>query len=144
MNKIILTGNLTKDIDLKYTDGGTAIGKGTIAVKRPFKDKQKDEYLTDFFSFVVMGKQAETCGNYMKKGDRVAIEGSLQNRVWEKDDGTKQYFTEVFVSGFDLPVRQSSGQQQTRQETPKSTPKPKEGFGLPGLDIDISSDDLPF
>lgn len=140
MNKIILTGNLTKDIDLKYTDGGTAIGKGTIAVKRSFKDTKTQQYETDFINFVVMGKQAETCGNYMKKGDRVAIEGSLQNRVWEKDDGTKQYFTEVFVSGFDLPVRQSGGQQQTRQEAPKPTPKPNE-FDLPGLDIE---NDLPF
>ena len=141
MNKVILTGNLTKDIELKYTQSGTAVGKGTIAVKRSFKDTKTQEYITDFFSFVVMGKQAETCGNYMKKGDRVAIEGSLQNRVWEKDDGTKQYFTEVFVSGFDLPVRQSGGQQQTKQEAPKQTPKPKAEFDLPGLDIE---DSLPF
>src|SRR5690606_32738611 len=96
MNKIILTGNNVKELDLRYNQAGTAIGNGTIAVRRNRKN-QNGEYETDFFNFVIIGKGAEIMAQYIKKGDHFGISGTLQNRVWEKDNGEKRYFTEVFV-----------------------------------------------
>ena len=149
MNKIIVSGNIVRDIELKYTQGGTAIANGTIAVRRSFKNKD-GEYETDFFNFVVMGKAGETVANYMKKGNKVVLAGSLQNRVWIKDDGSKQYFTEIFVDSFDLPSKQDSGQQQGQQPARQQQRQeaPKNEFGDPfannGQAIDISDDSLPF
>lgn len=148
MNVILLTGNATKDMELKYTPSGTAIGNGAIAVQRDFKNKQ-GEYETDFFNFVALGKLSEVMANHIRKGDKFGIKGKLQTRTWEKDDGSKQYFTEVFVDGFDFPVKKQSSNQSNNE----TSEKPKYGGGKPtdedpfadnGQPIDISDDDLPF
>jgi single-strand DNA-binding protein len=134
MNIIVLTGNSVKDIDLKYNDNtGKAIGNGTIAVQRNYKNRE-GKYDTDFFNFVVMGKQAEVMAEYIKKGDKFGINGTLQNRVWEKENGDKQYFTEVFVNGFDFPVKPKSSNQSNSQDPFKDN----------GTPVDISDSDLPF
>lgn len=147
MNVITLTGNSTKDIDLRYSTAGKAVGNGSIAVRRSFKNQQ-GEYETDFFNFVVFGKAAEVVAEYIKKGDKFGITGTLQNRVWEKDDGEKRYFTEVIVSGFDFPdkLKRNNNQQQQNNNPPaqnqnQQTNDPFQGNGQP---IDIQDDDLPF
>lgn len=137
MNVITLTGNATKDIELRYSASGTGVGNGSIAVRRSFKNQQ-GEYETDFFNFTTFGKQAEVMAQYIKKGDKFGITGTLQNRVWEKDDGEKRYFTEVIVNGFDFPdkPKQQNNHYQNQEQNnfPKSEAKP--------LEIDDSS--LPF
>src|SRR5699024_452188 len=115
-NVITLTGNATKDIELRYSASGTGVGNGSIAVRRSFKNQQ-GEYETDFFNFTTFGKQAEVMAQCIKKGDKFGITGTLQNRVWEKDDGEKRYFTEVIVNGFDFPdkPKQQNNQYQNQQ-----------------------------
>ena len=135
MNVITLTGNATKDIDLRYSESGKPVGNGSIAVRRSFKNNQ-GEYETDFFNFVVFGKASEVMAQYIKKGDRFGITGTLQNRVWEKDDGEKRYFTEVIVNGFDFPDRPKQSNQQSQSQS-----NPFQNDGEP---IDISDKDLPF
>ena len=94
MNKVILIGRLTKDVDLKYTQEGKAVANFTLAVNRPFKNQQ-GEREADFIRIVVWGKQAENCANYIGKGRLVAVEGRLQIRSYEGQDGQRKYITEV-------------------------------------------------
>src|SRR3990170_400438 len=89
-NKIILIGNLTRDPELRYTPQGTSVCNFGIAVNRRYKqgDEVKDE--VTFINVVVFGKQADTCGQYLNKGSAVLVEGRLQERRWETEDGQKR------------------------------------------------------
>ena len=95
MNKAILIGNLGADPDVRFTQGGTAVANLRVATNERFKD-QSGEWVdkTEWHRVVVFGKQAEFCGEYLKKGAKVAVDGSLQTREWEKE-GVKQYTTEI-------------------------------------------------
>lgn len=146
MNIIALTGNATKDVELKYTQGGTAIGSGTIAVRRDFKNKQTGEYETDFINFTTFGKQAEIMANYIRKGNKFGITGRLQIRTWDNDQGQRQYFTEVVVNGFDFPDKQQGQQnnQQPQQNNQQHQNNNGDPFSNQGGPIEVSDDDLPF
>jgi single-strand DNA-binding protein len=132
MNIIAVTGRSVKDIELRATPSGSFVGNGTIAVRRDFKNKQSGEYETDFINFVALGKTAEIMADYVKKGDQFGVTGRLQIRVWNKDDGTKQYFTEVIVSSFDFPNKKSEANNAQQSNQNNSGP------------IEVSDDDLPF
>ena len=90
MNKIIISGNLTKAPDTRMTNNGTAVTTFTVAVKRPYK---KDE--TDFIPVVAWRTTAENCGKYLNKGSKVGVCGSVQTRNYEAKDGSKKYITEI-------------------------------------------------
>lgn len=94
-NKVILIGNLTRDPELRYTPQGTSVCNFGIAVNRRYKlgDETKEE--VTFINVVVFGKQADTCGQYLNKGSAVLIEGRLQERRWETEDGQKRSRHEV-------------------------------------------------
>lgn len=97
MNKIILIGNLTKDIELKQTPSGKAVGTGSLAVQRKMKGAD-GKYQSDFFNLVLWGALAENVSKYNgSKGDRIGITGRVENRSYEAKDGTKRYVTEVVV-----------------------------------------------
>lgn len=143
MNVITLTGNATKDIEVSFSPQGTAFGKGTIAVQRNFKNQQ-GEYDTDFINFKTIGKISEVMANYIQKGDKFGITGSLQINVSEKD-GQKRYYTEVVVSGFDFPNKpKSSNNQQSQNSNQPPKREDSDPFANDGQPIDISDDDLPF
>jgi hypothetical protein len=84
MNKVILIGNLSKDVEKRQTQNGNVVANFSIAVSRTFSDE------TDFFNITVWGNQAENCAKYLKKGSKVGIVGALQNRSYEANDGTKR------------------------------------------------------
>lgn len=93
-NKVILMGNLTRDPELRYTPNGTAVSTLSLAVnRRPKPDTQEKE--VDFFDIVVFGKQAENCSEYLQKGSPVLVDGRLQQRRWETDEGQKRSKVEV-------------------------------------------------
>lgn len=149
MNVITLTGNASRDVELKYSPSGTGIANGTIAVRRDFKNKQTNEYETDFINFIAIGGLSEVMANYIKKGDKFGITGRLQIRKWEKDNGDKQYFTEVVVNSFDFPSKTQNGgsNTNTRQNQNNANTGQQGGYGDPFSgqgSIDILSDDLPF
>ena len=100
-NLVMLKGRLTRDIDLKYSQTtNTALANGSIAVKRRFvKENDVD---TDFFNFTAFGKTAENMQKFFKRGSEILIQGHLQNRSWEAQDGTKRYATDVIVETFDF------------------------------------------
>ena len=94
MNKVVLIGRLTKDLELRYTPGtGMAVTTVTLAIDRFNASTKQRE--ADFISVVIWGKQAENTANYMSKGSQMAISGRIQTRSYDAKDGTKRYITEV-------------------------------------------------
>lgn len=138
MNIIALTGNAVKDIELTYTQTGTAIGKGSIAVRRDFKNKQTGEYDTDFINFTAFGKTAEIMSNYIRKGDKFGINGRLQIDVFDGQDGQRKYFTNVVVNGFDFPDKKKEQSNNNFNQQPQQNQFTSNG------PLDINDDDLPF
>lgn len=101
MNKVMLSGRLVKDAELKYTPGkGTAVAQVTIAVEN-YNSSTKEKG-ADFINLVVWGKQAEHLVTYSGKGKRIEIVGSIRNRSYDAKDGTKRYITEVNVRELEL------------------------------------------
>lgn len=99
INNVVLVGRLTRDIDLRYTQGGTAVGNFSLAVDRNYTNAN-GERDTDFINCVVWRKAAETMANYTRKGSLIGIEGSIQTRNYENNQGQRVYVTEVLVNNF--------------------------------------------
>lgn len=97
MNKVFLIGNLTRDPEQTETPNGIAVCRFSIAVSRDFTNSD-GERETDFFNIVVWRGRAENCGKYLKKGNKVAVIGSLQNRSYEDKDGVKRSVTDIVAS----------------------------------------------
>ncbi len=98
LNKVLLIGNLTRDPELRYVPSGTAVATFTVAVNRVYTSQagEKKEEVS-FIKIVVWGRRAEVCGEYLSKGSPVFIEGRLQSRSWEGQDGQKRSTTEVIA-----------------------------------------------
>lgn len=97
MNKVILVGNLTRDPELSETPSGVAVCRFSIAVSRDYANADGNRE-TDFFNITVWRGRAENCGKYLKKGNKVAVVGSLQNRSYEDKDGIKRSVTDVVAN----------------------------------------------
>ena len=98
LNKVLLIGNLTRDPELRYVPSGTAVATFTVAVNRVYTSQagEKKEEVA-FIKIVVWGRRAEVCGEYLSKGSPVFVEGRLQSRSWEGQDGQKRSTTEVIA-----------------------------------------------
>ena len=147
MNRTVLVGRLTKDPDLRYTSNGTATASFTVAVNRNFKNAS-GEREADFINCVAWRKAAETLSNFVKKGSQIAVDGRLQTRSYDNQQGQRVFVTELVVENFTFldskkeDGNQSSYKQKESYSQPKGNKDPFErGNGKP---IDISDDDLPF
>lgn len=105
MNKVILVGRLTQDPEVRYTQSGKAVASFTIAVNRFSGQGQKE---ADFIPVVAWEKLAETCGNNLTKGQRVLIEGRLQIRSYEANDGQKRRVAEVIAQNLEFLERKQT------------------------------------
>lgn len=165
LNRVILIGRLTKDPELRYTPAGVAVTQFTLAIDRPFSNQQTKEKEADFINIVTWRQLAETCANYLRKGRLTAVEGRLQVRNYDNNEGRKVYVTEVIADnvrflessgskegGGNSSNSNSSGNTGNREEstytrnnsgggTPRDNQDPFIDDGKP---IDISDDDLPF
>jgi single-strand DNA-binding protein len=96
VNKVILVGNLGRDVEMRHTPGGSAVAKFSVATNEVWKDKngQRQEH-TEWHNIVAWGKLAEFCGSYLSKGRQVYIEGSTRTRTYDDEKGNRRYFTEV-------------------------------------------------
>lgn len=137
MNTVQLIGRLTKDVEMRYTASGKVVGSFTLAVDRRVTG-QNGERETDFINCVIWNKPAETLSQYTRKGVRVGVEGRLQVRHYENQQGNRVYVTEVIVQNFDLLERLENVQQQP---TATGQGYPQRSYGTP---ISIPDDDLPF
>lgn len=134
MNKIVLLGRLTRDIELRQA-GETSVANFSLAVNRTFhRDGEPD---ADFFNCVAFGKRAETLAQYVHKGNQLAIEGHVQIGSYTNKDGVNVKTFDVMIDGFDFI---SSKSNKTENETSESkTEVPTENF-----DLDLEIDELPF
>ena len=102
MNKIIIKGRITKELEVRYTQtSNTAVVSFTVAVNRYFV-KQEEERQTDFINCVAYGKTAEFVSKYFSKGQEILLTGRLQNRKWEDEQGQKHYVTEIIVENVEF------------------------------------------
>lgn len=143
MNKFLATGRLTKDVDLKYTSNGTAVGTFTLAVNRQFTN-DKGEREADFIQCVVWRKPAETLANYTRKGSHIEIEARIQTRSYDNAEGKRVYVTEAVVDSFGFLDKKSDSGQTTNQSPSQSNSQQRDPFEKNGQPIDIQDDDLPF
>ena len=109
-NKVILVGNLTRNPELRYTPSGTPVASFGMAVNRRFRQGEELKEEVCYIDIVVFGKQAEHCGQYLSKGNGVIVDGRLQQRRWESEDGQKRSKHEVVAQTVTfLPKRPDSG-----------------------------------
>ena len=138
INKVILVGNLGKDPDMRYTAGGDAVANLSIATSESWNDNQTGEKKekTEWHRVVFFRRIAEVCGEYLKKGSSVYIEGSLRTRDWEDDQGNKRYTTEIIGREMQmLGGRRSEDNMDQSPQMNSSTPQPEEG---------LIDDEIPF
>lgn len=129
MNKIFLTGNSTKDVELNET-AKVKYAKISIAVQRPYANAE-GERLTDFFEFTVFDKRAEVCAKYVKKGSKIGVVGSLFINSYEDDNGNKRYKTEIRCEEVEfLSTKKEEGETKERPSKDKLVP--------------VEDDELPF
>lgn len=161
MNKVFLIGRLTRDPELRYTSNQVASATFTIAVNRTFAN-QNGEREADFINIVVWRKQAENVKQYLTKGSQVAIDGRIQTRTYDAQDGTKRYVTEVVADNVQfLDTKSSKGNDfsQGMQPAFNDNATPYDFSSQPdmngsdmsadpfkdfGSNIEIGDDDLPF
>lgn len=160
LNRVILIGRLTRDPELRYTPAGVAVTQFTLAVDRPFTS-QGGEREADFIPVVTWRQLAETCANYLRKGRLTAVEGRIQVRNYENNEGKRVYVTEVIADNvrFLESNREggAGGGGGTREESPFgggsggnsrgggfTRSNQDDPFSDDGKPIDISDDDLPF
>lgn len=160
LNRVILIGRLTKDPELRYTPAGVAVGQFTLAVDRPFSGGEGREREADFIPIVVWRQLAETCANYLKKGRLTAVEGRIQVRNYENNEGRRVYVTEVvadnvrFLESPNQSGNNGGGQSNSgggnggggsrTGGSRGSANNNQDPFADDGRPIDISDDDLPF
>lgn len=145
-------GRLTKDPEIRYTNSGKPVTSFTLAVKRTFKNAQ-GEYEADFVNCVTWNN-AENVANYLKKGSLAGVDGRIQTRNFEGQDGRRVFVTEVSAESVQFLEPRSSGQsanQSSNQNNNQSNdpfrndkPPTSDPFANDGQPIDISDDDLPF
>lgn len=139
LNRIILIGRLTRDPELRYTPAGVAVTQFTLAVDRNFTG-QSGEKEADFIPVVTWRQLAETCANYLRKGRLTAVEGRIQVRNYENNEGKRVYVTEVIADNVRfLESNSTPSNQQQHQQSSQVDP-----YSGDGKSIDISDDDLPF
>lgn len=102
MNKIILIGNLGKDPDMSYTTSGTAVTKFSLAVTRRFGKSASGERETDWFNIVAWNQLAETCNNYLKKGQKVYVEGRLEQRKYTDKNNVERTAIDVIINEMEM------------------------------------------
>lgn len=145
LNMVQLIGNLGRDIELRYTPGGTPVGTLNLATTETWNDKsgQKQEK-TEWHRVVLFGKTAENLSEYLTKGKQVYIQGSLQTRSWDDKDGQKRYTTEIKAFRVVLLGGGGGGGQQrgSGQRRQQQTDDYQDGGAEPGSEI--SDDDIPF
>ncbi len=173
MNRVVLVGRLTRDPELKYTPSGVAVATFTLAVNRTFTNAQ-GEREADFINCVVWRKPAENVANFLKKGSLAGVDGRVQSRSYEGQDGKRVYVTEIVAESVQFLEPRNSNQERSggqsdfnggnqrsqgssynqnqnqsqnqnqRNQNSNYTRVDEDPFANDGRPIDISDDDLPF
>lgn len=146
LNKAIIYGNLTRDPELKSLPSGTKVTTFSIATNRVWmKDGQKQES-TNYHNVVVFGRQAETVAQYLKKGSGALVEGRIQTRSWEAQDGSKRYTTEIVADRIQFGPKPggSSGYRPSSNDGANQDTNKEEIDTIEYPEEEINPDDIPF
>lgn len=166
INRVVLVGRLTRDPELRYTPSGVPVANFTLAVNRTFTNQQ-GEREADFINCVVWRRPAENVANYLKKGSLAGVDGRIQTRSYEGQDGKRVYVTEVVADSVQFLEPRSASQERSGdfggsqfgagnqrnqgysyghqdQQGQGYTRTDEDPFSNDGQPIDISDDDLPF
>ncbi|MDP1845930.1 MAG: single-stranded DNA-binding protein [Candidatus Moranbacteria bacterium] len=162
LNKVMLIGNITRDPELRSTPSGQSVASFGLATNRVWKDPSSGERKSaaEFHNIVAWRKLAEICGQYLRKGSKVYVEGRLQTRNWQGQDGNKRYMTEVIMENMIMLDRKPQGDFPPSSNMPQQAasasgsqapaqPAPSQPEEIPTIQIDENQDevrieDIPF
>ena len=153
MNKVFLIGRLSRDPELRHTTSGTAVCQINVAISRPVT--QGSEPQTDFINVVVWNKQAENIARYLSKGRQIAVEGRIQTRNYDNNEGKRTYVTEVIASNVEFLGSANDNRTNSTMDsfgdnpfdiepTMESTSVDNDPFASFGEKVEISDSELPF
>jgi len=144
INNVVLVGRMTKDPELKYTQGGVAVTRFTLAVNRPFTNQQGQRE-ADFVNCVTWRKQAENTANFLRKGSLAGIEGRIQTSNFEGKDGNRVFMTEVVVESVQFLEPKKDNQSPSPNVPPQNDQQySNQNNQQPNEPMTVSDDDLPF
>jgi len=148
LNKVMLIGHTGDDVKMHYFEGGGAIGRFPLATNEVYTNKSTGQRIenTEWHNIVVRNKAAEICEKYLKKGDKVYVEGRLKSRKWTDDKGIERYSVEIQCTDFTFltPKTENSGNQQQNSTTAKPISNPKNDTFANQSMGNEEEDDLPF
>ncbi|MDR3395708.1 MAG: single-stranded DNA-binding protein [Parasulfuritortus sp.] len=150
VNKVIIIGNLGRDPEMRYLPSGDAVANLRIATTDKFKDKSGDmQEVTEWHSVAFFGKTAEICGQYLKKGSQLYVEGSLRTRKWQDKDGNDRYTTEIRGDRMQMLGGRGGGggsadYDNAPMDSGSSSASQSRAKPSGGSDINDLDDDIPF
>ena len=143
LNKVMLIGNLGDEVKMHHFDGGGCIGRFSIATNESYTNKTTGEKVsnTEWHNVVVKNKAAEICEKYLKKGDKIYVEGKIKTRKWQSEDGIQRYSTEIHVTEFNFlsSKNDSSSDSNFNSDDDHQNESIKDDN-----QVDNQADDLPF
>ena len=142
INRVILVGRLTKDPEYRQTPNGVSVATFTLAVNRPFTNSQ-GEREADFINVVVFRRQAENVNNYLSKGSLAGVDGRIQSRSYENQEGRRVFVTEVVADNVQFMDSKGSNQQKNQSQQQGQAPAGNNPFANDN-NANIDDDDLPF
>jgi len=143
MNKVICTGNLGRDVDVKYTQAGKAVASFSIAVTEKWTTDGEKKERTDWINITAWGKLGELCGQYLLKGSKVLVEGKIQTRSYDDKNGVKKYVTEINAQAVEfLSPKRSSEASDSNEDAGRY--QGGGGGGPVSRDTSAIDDDIPF
>ncbi|MBW1295240.1 single-stranded DNA-binding protein [Aquimarina litoralis] len=151
LNKVMLIGHTGDEVKMHYFEGGNCIGRFPLATNDSYVNKTTGERVTstEWHNIVVRNKAAEICEKYLKKGDKVYIEGRLKTRKWQDEQGKDRYSTEIQCTDFTFLTPKTEGQHaeivpEKQQPTMGNTPSVSTPQSVSSSPSDMEEDDLPF
>jgi single-strand DNA-binding protein len=149
LNKVMLIGHLGDEVKMHYFEGGNCVGRFPIATNENYTNRQTGEKVnnTEWHNIVVRNKAAEICEKYLKKGDKIYVEGRIKTRQWQGEDGQTRYSTEIQVTDFTF-LTPKEGQFNAGPSAPaaqaQSSSAPAAAPSNPAPQLPAEDDDLPF
>jgi single-strand DNA-binding protein len=145
VNKVILIGRLGSDPELRYIPNGDAVANFRIATNRVWKDREGNQQeKTEWHRIVAWRKLAERCGEYLKKGSHVYIEGRLETRSWEDKNGNKRYVTEIIANRMQMLAAKGEVRATEQAPPPEEVFEEKEPDKHEEIEESKSEDEIPF
>lgn len=145
LNRVQLIGNLTRDPDMKQLPGGQVVATFGVATNFAWTDQSgQKQQKTEFHNVVVWRKLAEICGQYLKKGSKIYIEGRLQTREWEGEDGVKRYRTEIIAENMIMLDGRKGEMGESSMEREPAGIRQNQEANAARSEEEVTIDDLPF